>query len=90
MIFPSRSISKLFDLTRYLRIAFILIRLNFGPSNLFKSLTFGYPLYPLIVVKKKFKSYAVISLAGLSFLSENFLGLIKVRLCTALKAYVTA
>jgi hypothetical protein len=41
------------------------------------------------VDKKKFKSSSVISLAGLSFLLENFLGLIKVRRRNALKAYVT-
>src|ERR1051325_10298991 len=77
MIFPSRSISRLFDFSKYLSIVFILTRFNLGLSNFRKSLTFGYPFTFFIVVRKKFNSSSVISFAGLGFFFVNFLDLIK-------------
>jgi len=67
MIFPSRSISNLLDLSRYLRIVFIFTRFNVGWSNFCKFLTFGYPDTFLILFRKKFMSSSVISFIGLTF-----------------------
>src|ERR671929_116864 len=80
MIFPSKSISILFDFSKYLSMAFILTRFNLGLSNLRKSLTFGYPFTFFIAVRKKFKSSSVISFTGLGFFFVNFLDLIKVMI----------
>src|SRR5438105_14386539 len=78
MIFPSRSISRLFDFSKYLSIVFILTIFNLGLSNFRKSLTFGYPFTFFIVVRKKFNSSSVISFTGLGFFFVNFVDLIKV------------
>lgn len=68
MIFPSRSTSRLFALSKYLSIAFILTRSKEGRSNFCRSLTLGYPLWTFfIVVKKKLISSSVISLEGFCF-----------------------
>jgi hypothetical protein len=78
MIFPPRSISNLFDFSKYLSIAFISARFNLGRSNFCKSLIFGYPPVFLMVVRKKVKSSSVNSFEGLGFLFVNFLVLISV------------
>ena len=80
IIFPSRSISNLFDFSKYLSIAFILTRFSFGPNNLFKSLTFGYPPVFFMVSRKKSKSSSVISFAALCFFFVNFLFLIRITI----------
>ena len=67
MIFPSRSISNLFDLSRYLSIVFILTEFKVGWSNFRKCLTFGYPFTFCILVRKKSISSSVISFEGCAF-----------------------
>ena len=67
MTFPSRSISNLFDLSRYLSIVFILTEFKVGWSNFRKSLTFVYPFTFCILVRKKSISSSVISFEGRAF-----------------------
>ena len=87
MIFPSRSISNLFDLSRYLSIVFILIEFKVGWSNFRKSLTFGYPFTFCILVRKKSISSSVISFEGRTFFFfVNLLDLIYCYCICAFKA----
>jgi hypothetical protein len=86
MIFPSRSISNLFDLSRYLSIVFILTEFKVGWSNFRKSLTFGYPFTFCKLVRKKSISSSVISFEGRTFFFVNLLDLIYCYCIYAFKA----
>ena len=101
MIFPSRSTSKLFDLPKYLSIAFILTGSKEGRSNFCRSLIFGYPSTFFIVVRKKFMSSSVISLEGFCFclcflinlffldlIKYHYIGYIILKFCITGKARV--
>lgn len=85
MIFPSRSVSSVFDFSKYLSMEFILTILNLGLSNFCKSLTFGYPLAFFIDARKKLISSSEISFSGFGFFFVNFLDLIIVTISYHIK-----
>ena len=85
MIFPSRSVSSVFDFSKYLSIEFILTILNLGLSNFCKSLIFGYPFAFFIDAMKKLISSSKISFSGLGFFFVNFLDLIIVTISYHIK-----
>lgn len=88
IIFPSRSICNLFDLSKYLSMVFILIGSNPSPSNFRKFLTLGYPPTSLSLSRKYLISSSEISFEGRGLFFVVFLDLIIMLYWYDLKDYL--